>query len=177
MGPISGWKGLGWFLLLILFRNGASIFQLNEKLCLQKCPVSLKDLEVSTRKNQHQQFNDCLSERFLHVPPLPITSKKSKSKILTERTKSIHVINVFHGGEPQSLATSIIYFAIMICLCVNPQISSAKPGMPTTSLWGTYLYLQSRTGCTHTQAGPAQEREPPGFAEAKLSKAWLNGTI
>lgn len=39
----------------------------------------------------------------------------------------------------------------MICLCVNPKISSAKPGMPTTTLWGTYLYLQSRTGCSHIQ--------------------------
>lgn len=48
----------------------------------------------------------------------------------------------------------------MICLCVNPKISSAEPGMPSTTLWGTYLYLQSRTGCSHTQAGPAQERVP-----------------
>lgn len=110
---------------------------------------------------------------FFSVPPLSITSKKSKSKILTERTKSIHVINVFHWGEPQSLATSIIYFAIMICLCVNPRISLAEPGMPTRSLWGTDLYLQSRTRSSHTQAqaGPAQERECPGFAEAELSKA------
>lgn len=134
MGPISSWKGLGWFLLLIFFRNGEGIFQLNEKLCLQKCPISLKDLEVSTRKNEHQQFNDCLSERFLQCSPSPHHLKKSKSKILTERTKSIHVINVFHEGEPQSLAPSIIYFAIMICLCVNPRISLAEPGVPTTSL-------------------------------------------
>lgn len=107
---------------------------MNEKLGLQKCPVSLKDLEVSTRKNEDQQFSDCLSERFLQYSASTLTSKESKSKILTEGTKSTHVINIFHGGEPQSLATSIIYFAIMICLCVNPKISSAKPGMPTTTL-------------------------------------------
>lgn len=76
--PIPSWKGLDWFLLLIFFRNGEGIFQLNEKLCLQKCPVALKDLEVSTSKNEDQQFNDCLSERFLQYSPSPQHLKKVK---------------------------------------------------------------------------------------------------
>lgn len=44
-------------------------------------------------------------------PLSPSPQKKKKSKILTERTKTIHVINIFNGGEQFWLLLSLTPYA------------------------------------------------------------------